>query len=108
MSMQFCGTTYQKFSVYKAKKDGEINEVRITEPGYKDFIREYRLDRFKTMVDFINEMKNLTILYGSKYISALNKTARCIVMPLDLIRHKDLEFLKWFEDNLGDLTKSKD
>ena len=81
--------------------------MRITEPGYNDFIREYRLDRFKAMVDFINEMKNPTILYGSKYISALNKTARCIVMPLDLIRHKDPEFEKehekYFKDNFSDL-----
>ena len=106
------GTTYQKFSIYKAKKEGEIDEVRITEPGYNDFVKEYRLEKFKTMVDFINEMKNPAILYGSKYISALNKTARCIVMPLNLIRHEDPEFEKeqekYFKDNFSDLIENED
>ncbi len=106
------GTTYQKFSVYKARKDGEINEVRITEPGYNDFIREYRLDRFKTMVDFLNEMKNPDILYESKYISTLGKTARCIVLPLDLIRHEDMERIKernqYFKDNFSDIAENEE
>lgn len=80
------GTTYQKFSVRKAKKDDETDEIRITGPGYSDFVRDSRLKGMDTMTDFWNEMKNPQIKLDNKYIPSLKSTARCIIMPLKLIR----------------------
>ena len=98
------GTTYQKFTMYKAKKEGEIDEVRITGPGYNDFVKEYRLKGLDTMTDFCNEMRDSRIRLDSKYIPYLKNTARCIIVPLELIRNevKKKESDQEFKDLVGE------
>ena len=85
------GQTYQKFSMGKSQKNGPIDEMRITGPGYNEFLKEYRIRGMDSMTDFINEMKNPEIRYESRYIPTLKNNARCIVVPLKLIRNE----VKW-------------
>ena len=79
------GTTYQKFCPYYAKKEGEKDEMRITSEGFNDFKNAHKELKLDTMVDFINEVKNPEVKIKKPYISALERSAQCIVVPLNLV-----------------------
>ncbi len=79
------GTTYQKFCPYYTKKEGEKDEMRITTEGFNDFKNTHRELKLDTMTDFINEVKNPEVKIKKPYISALERSAQCIVVPLNLV-----------------------
>jgi DnaJ-domain-containing protein 1 len=58
--------------------------MRITSEGFNDFKNTHRELKFDTMVDFVNEVKSPQVEIKKVYISALKKTAQCIVTPMDL------------------------
>ena len=85
------GTTFQKFSPYHAKKEGDIDEMRITTEGFNDFKNAHRELKIETMTDFLNEVKNPDVKIKKPYLNALEHSAQCIVVPLNLVFKEDPE-----------------
>jgi hypothetical protein len=99
------GTNHLKFYKRLPKKEAENGEMLITSEGFKDFLKEYRPRGLGTMIDFINEMRNPEIKIDSRWIPGLGKTAKCIILPLNLISQKeeeDEERVVQINDNIFD------
>ena len=87
------GDTYQKFCPYylseEEKKKGKKEEMRITNEGFNDFKNAHKELKLDTMTDFINEVKNPEVQIKKPYLNALEHSAQCIVIPLNLVFKED-------------------
>ena len=96
------GTNHLKFYKRIPKNGEEKEEMLITSEGYKDFLKEYKPRGLGTMIDFINEMKKPDIKIEPRWIPKLGKTAKCIILPLNLIEeeYEEMESVVEIDDSL--------